>query len=133
MIVTAVRPGLDDGERFMQPTSIARNRVVLLAGLVLGLCGVLSTALSPGSVSGEPAARARKADKPAGNRADEVSKRVDAEYADLEALYKHLHSNPELSLKEFRTSARLAKELKQLGFKVTTKFGGTGVVGVYEN
>ncbi len=32
-----------------------------------------------------------------------------------------------------RTSARLARELTQLGFKVTPKFGGTGVVGVFHN
>src|SRR4029077_11266771 len=33
----------------------------------------------------------------------------------------------------FRTSARLAAGLKKLGFNVTTKFGATGVVGVFEN
>jgi hippurate hydrolase len=62
-----------------------------------------------------------------------VQQRIDTEQADLLALYKHLHSHPELSLGEVRTSARLAKELTDLGFKVTTKFGGTGIVGVYTN
>lgn len=62
-----------------------------------------------------------------------VNKQIESEAADLEALYKHLHSNPELSLVEFRTANRLATELKKIGFSVTTKFGGTGVVGVFEN
>ncbi len=66
----------------------------------------------------------------------DVKKRIDAEYVELEALYKHLHSNPELSLMEVQTAARLAKELKQIGFEVTEKVGGTastGIVGVLKN
>src|SRR5438309_695521 len=63
----------------------------------------------------------------------EVNKRIGAEYVGLEALYKHLHSNPELSLMEVQTAARLAKELRQLGFEVTEKVGGTGIVGVLKN
>jgi len=55
------------------------------------------------------------------------------DYAALEKLYQHLHRNPELSFKEEKTAARLAKELRQAGFKVTMKVGGFGVVGVLEN
>jgi hippurate hydrolase len=55
------------------------------------------------------------------------------EYVQLEKLYQHLHRNPELSFKEEKTAARLAKELRQAGFKVTMKVGGHGVVGVLEN
>jgi hippurate hydrolase len=66
-------------------------------------------------------------------RTAEVKKRLAAEEADLLAFYKDLHSHPELSLHEMRTSARLARELEKLGFKVTTRFGGTGVVGVLSN
>jgi hippurate hydrolase len=62
-----------------------------------------------------------------------VQERIDAEAPDLETLYKTLHSNPELSLQEERTAARMAKELEQLGFTVTTKVGGNGVVGVLKN
>lgn len=51
----------------------------------------------------------------------------------LNALYKHLHQNPELSYQEKATSERLAKELNQLGFKVTKNVGGFGVVGLYKN
>ena len=58
---------------------------------------------------------------------------VEKEAPELEKFYKHLHTNPELSLQEVRTAARLAEELKKLGFEVTAKFGATGIVGVYTN
>jgi metal-dependent amidase/aminoacylase/carboxypeptidase family protein len=66
-------------------------------------------------------------------RAAAVGKRIDAELADLRGLYEHLHANPELSLQEIATAARMAKELKAVGFTVSEKVGGTGVVGVLKN
>ncbi len=62
-----------------------------------------------------------------------ITRIVTAEYDSLESLYKHLHTNPELSLREVKTAARMARELKDLGFEVTEKVGGTGVVGVLRN
>jgi len=62
-----------------------------------------------------------------------VQKRIAAEFDDLLTLYKHLHSHPELSLHEVQSAARMAKELKDLGFEVTEKVGGNGVVGVLKN
>jgi amidohydrolase len=62
-----------------------------------------------------------------------VDAKLDAEVADLLALYKHLHANPELSLQEMKSAARMAEELRKLGFDVTEKVGGTGVVGVLKN
>ena len=57
-----------------------------------------------------------------------------SEYADsLVELYRHLHQNPELSLHEEETAARVAKELRDVGAKVTTGVGGHGVVGVLKN
>lgn len=47
--------------------------------------------------------------------------------------YKELHQNPEVSLQEKETSAKLSKELEQLGFEVTTNFGGFGIVAVLKN
>jgi hippurate hydrolase len=64
---------------------------------------------------------------------DVIKKRIDVDYPRLESLYKHLHSNPELSLQEEKTAARLAKELKEIGCEVTEKVGGHGVVGVLKN
>lgn len=58
---------------------------------------------------------------------------LDEIYPKLDALYLELHRNPELSMRETRTEARLAAELKALGYQVTTGVGGTGVVGVLKN
>src|SRR4051812_20323519 len=62
-----------------------------------------------------------------------IQNRIDAEIASLLEIYKHIHSHPELAFQEERTSARLAKELRLLGFEVAEKVGGTGVVGVLKN
>ncbi|MEO7733870.1 MAG: amidohydrolase, partial [Kofleriaceae bacterium] len=58
---------------------------------------------------------------------------IDEIYPKLDALYLDLHKNPELSMKEDKTAARLASELKALGYEVTTGVGGTGIVGVLKN
>jgi hippurate hydrolase len=62
-----------------------------------------------------------------------VTRQLDADYPALDALYKHLHANPELSLMEEKTAARLAAELRAAGYEVTENFGGTGLVGVLKN
>ena len=59
---------------------------------------------------------------------------VAADYeANLAGLFDHFHRHPELSGLEVQTSARMAKELSDLGYKVTTGVGGYGVVAVLEN
>jgi len=55
------------------------------------------------------------------------------ELPSLETLYKELHANPELSFHEQQTSDRIANELREAGFDVTTHVGGFGVVGVLRN
>ncbi len=65
--------------------------------------------------------------------ADELRTAVDEDYPYLEALYKHLHANPELSFREEKTAARLVREMRQIGFTVTEKIGGHGFVAVLEN
>lgn len=54
-------------------------------------------------------------------------------YPSLETLYKDLHANPEIAFMEVRTAAKLAAEMRQIGFDVTEKVGGTGVVAIYKN
>jgi hippurate hydrolase len=66
-------------------------------------------------------------------RADEPAQWAEAHVDELFTLYKHFHQNPELSLEEKETSARLAKELKAAGLEVTTGVGGYGVVGILKN
>jgi amidohydrolase len=48
----------------------------------------------------------------------------------LVKLRRELHQHPELGYSEFRTSQRVARELKKLGIKVKTGVAKTGVVGV---
>ncbi len=62
-----------------------------------------------------------------------IDKPLDAEIKSLVELYQHLHANPELSLQEEKTAARMAEEMKKLGIEVTAKVGGHGVVGVLKN
>src|SRR5260370_14150739 len=52
---------------------------------------------------------------------------------ELEAIYKDVHSHPELSMQETRTAGVAANHLKALGFEVTTGVGKTGVVGILRN
>ncbi|HST12333.1 MAG TPA: amidohydrolase, partial [Terriglobales bacterium] len=58
---------------------------------------------------------------------------IDAIYPQMRALYEDLHRNPELSLHEEKTAAKVADQLRKLGFEVTTGVGNTGVVGVLKN
>ena len=59
---------------------------------------------------------------------------IDADYeSHLWPLFDHWHRNPELSLMETKTAARLAKGLRDAGFKVREGVGGTGVVAIMEN
>ena len=48
---------------------------------------------------------------------------AEAEVPSLLAIYKDIHTHPELSTKEERTSALLAKELKAAGCEVTQNVG----------
>ncbi len=43
---------------------------------------------------------------------------------------RNLHQNPELSNREFKTSAKVAEHLKSLGIEVQTGIAKTGVVGI---
>jgi hippurate hydrolase len=65
--------------------------------------------------------------------ADPLRDAVAKDMPSLLALYKDLHANPELSMQEVKSSARLAAEAKKLGFEVTTGVGKTGVVAVMKN
>jgi len=51
----------------------------------------------------------------------------------LEAIYKDIHSHPELSMQENRTAGVAADHLRSAGYEVTTGVGKTGVVGLLRN
>nr|WP_229956811.1 amidohydrolase [Parasphingorhabdus litoris] len=66
-------------------------------------------------------------------QADPLRDAITADLPSLMEIYRNLHANPELSGEEVQTAAKLATEAKRLGFDVTEKVGGTGVVAVMEN
>ncbi|HEV2818384.1 MAG TPA: amidohydrolase [Allosphingosinicella sp.] len=65
--------------------------------------------------------------------AQELRQAIGRDLPELMALYRDLHANPELSMQETRSAARMAEEARRAGFTVTTGVGGTGVVAVMEN
>ena len=64
---------------------------------------------------------------------DAVQAQVNQDYPTLFELYKNLHSHPELSFQEEKTSARVAEELRHAGYEVATGVGKYGVVAVLRN
>ncbi len=68
------------------------------------------------------------------NTGDSLQETIAADYDSyLAPLFDHFHRNPELSLVEHQTAARLAKELRAAGFEVTEGVGGTGIVALMKN
>ncbi len=99
-----------------------RPRIILLTMVACGLAPGFSPAQQAGF----------------GNQLDVlVNQQIDS----LVATYKNLHSNPELSGHEEKTSAFVANQLRSLGYNVTERVGkysrpewvGYGVVGVLKN
>ena len=62
-----------------------------------------------------------------------IQSSVASNYPALDALYKDIHAHPELAFQEVKTAARLAAEMRALGFDVTEKVGKTGLVAIYKN
>ncbi|HHL71885.1 MAG TPA: amidohydrolase [Bacteroidetes bacterium] len=64
----------------------------------------------------------------------ELNKAIDTQAGQLEKKIiewrRHLHANPELSNREFKTAEMIAAHLKQLGLEVKTGVAHTGVVGL---
>ena len=54
-------------------------------------------------------------------------------YPQMRGIYEDLHANPELGFQETRTAAKLAAEMRKLGFEVTEGIGKTGLVAIYRN
>jgi amidohydrolase len=77
------------------------------------------------------AAAAMTAPSPAS--AATLQESIRADMPMLLALYRDIHANPELSMQEVRTPAKLAPEMRKLGFEVTEHIGKTGVVAVMKN
>lgn len=89
-------------------------------GLVLGLV--------PFAAAEPPVAATFRSDL-----SDAVDQAVRRQLSDWVSFYKDLHANPELSLQEAKSAARIAKRLEVSGYSVATGVGGHGVVGVLRN
>ena len=57
----------------------------------------------------------------------------ESDYPKLDALYKDIHAHPEIAFQEVKTAARLAAEMRAIGFEVTEQVGKTGLVAIYRN
>jgi hippurate hydrolase len=58
-----------------------------------------------------------------------IEPKIAAATAELTAIRRDIHAHPELGFEEERTSAIVARKLKEWGLEVTTGVGKTGVVG----
>src|SRR5579864_478096 len=58
---------------------------------------------------------------------------LESDYPKLDALYKDIHAHPEIAFQEEKTAAKLAAQMRALGFEVTEKVGKTGLVAIYRN
>ena len=65
--------------------------------------------------------------------AQDLGQTIRQDMPELLALYRELHQNPELSMQETRSAGLMAAEARRLGFEVTERVGGTGVVAVLRN
>lgn len=99
---------------FKSKTSLSKT----LGAIVIGFLGSVAVCAET-NVSGE--------------LTEKVKSVVKTDQTRLEDMFKDIHQNPELGFMETRTSGIIAKELKALGFEVTTGIAKTGVVGVLEN
>jgi len=70
---------------------------------------------------------------PASSSAAALSDAIRSDLPQLMSLYRELHAHPELSMQEVWTPARLAPEMRKLGFNVTEHVGKTGLVAVLHN
>lgn len=107
------------------------------SALLIVTCALIISGDSPRVANSAQPAEAPKTNPPAAGwvkgRLTAVDKQLDSDIKELVELYKHLHANPELSLMETKTAARLATEVRALGYEVTEKVGGNGVVAVLRN
>src|ERR1700738_2197481 len=113
-------------DAFMVPAG--RERANVAAGrryMIFSTMRLLTLAL----LAGTSAANAADI---AGTRAA-IDRGFDAQYAHIEALYKDIHSHPELGFQETRTAALLADEMRKLGYDVTEHVGKTGIVAMLKN
>ena len=73
---------------------------------------------------------------PTNVQAQELKKLIDSRSADLENKViewrRHIHQNPELSNREYKTAEYITEHLSELGLDIQTGVAHTGVVAILE-
>lgn len=115
---------------FSTSTSKSYRSVKRLRESVLACVAMLLTFCYVAPVTAQPVPDSRPE---AAGPAELLRPIVDRETPALEKLYHLFHANPELSLHERQTAHRLAENLKETGYDVTTGVGGHGLVAVLKN
>ena len=59
-----------------------------------------------------------------------ITTKVSAIYEKIKGYREHLHQNPELSYKEFKTMEYVAAKLKEIGIPYEKGVAGTGIIGI---
>ena len=59
-----------------------------------------------------------------------IARSIESDYPKLDALYRDIHAHPELAFQEVKTAAKLAAEMRAVGFEVTERVGQTGLVAI---
>lgn len=71
--------------------------------------------------------------KNGGRNLDGILKQFWIDLDSYEEIYKDIHRNPELGTYESRTSEIARKHIERIGFEITSRIGGHGVIGVFRN
>src|SRR5947199_1017112 len=98
-------------------------------GLTMQFAKPLLTAFALGSMVALPA----HAELDVASLKQSIETSFKSEYPKLDALYKDIHAHPELAFQEVKTAAKLAVEMRAVGFEVTEHVGKTGLVAIYRN
>ena len=108
------------------------NRFTNFCGAIITCTVLLTPTAAASAAQSEAKPKAPKAPKVIEAAAIEAAVQGDYD-RHLGALFRHFHANPELSFVEHKTAARIAKELRSVGYKVTTGVGQTGLVAILKN
>lgn len=101
--------------------SVRRPSIALKTLLCAGAAATLAFATG---ASAAPDVNAQKA---------AIDAQLNKNYPHLDALYKDIHAHPELGFQETATAAKLAAEMRAIGFTVTEHVAQTGIVAIYKN
>jgi hypothetical protein len=77
----------------------------------------------PAGVKKKPRSTGIASSNQTSSDSNRLSAKLKSLLPDLEALYKDIHSHPELSMQETRTAGIAAKRLKAAGYEVTSGIG----------